>query len=791
MFLKGLKISVALLALAMHTAFAEDAYIENTNGNQYFNTGHFIGPNTRVEIDFQLLEVKGQIRPFGVDGADSATRPYCELYLGQAVTDGPFVWSYIASKSDYSPQAYNLHDQDAIQDAKDCEADLERHKIVLDLNSSPKKFEVWTDGVKKASKALANVSDGTQTIPLGIFSKCRNAGGMYSSVQTTYNNPAKMRLYSFRIYESGTLVKEFLPWVKGGIAGLKETRSGQFHSGENARACVAGGDVTIEKDDPYVSTPDNTIASAAVKGKSLYFNTGYTFKPTSRLELDYALLTPDWTASTKWSYEAQVFFANSSSQMLYLMPFGKDSAGCYYYKVGTQESRVNYAGVDYAYNVRRTVSASANNIRLETAGYTNFNITSSKPVTADLNSTLLQIGLRAGSFPAMPMKVYGLKIYETEGGVETLVRDYRPCISNSVPILRDVLAAPTFGLLPTVYGSSNSTVYGSPDNNAHTNIVCEAGGDIQGDEAAKDAYLDFDGVDGHLINTEYVVTKDSRVEADFAVWNNNFRMSTATPAPVFFHQSSGTDGIWFSLYYPSGAFRYGWRFTDYNTGKNEWLKKTFITNERAKFVFDAPNNTITTYRGGVKLESLTLAQGTGATLNSTTCSTTLRIGGSCTSKYAAGMRLYGVKIYKSGVLDRNFVPCLTNGVAGLYETCQKRFFPLTGGKVSGATINGDTVQIAPQPAKLTYESGENSTTLTCLAIGGAQSYEWYEDGVLIPGETSGSLTLNWDRAKAKANNYVHTYSVKPVYTVFNERVVGDAVSATVEYSPLGMVITIK
>ena len=246
----------------------------------------------------KLLEVKEQIRPFGVDGGANASHPFCELYLGQAVTDGPLVWSYNASKTDYSSQAYNLHDQDAIQDAKDCAADLERHTIVLDLNSSPKKFEVWTDGVKKASKDLANVSDGTQTYPLGLFAKCRHVSGMYSSVQATYNNPAKMRLYSFRIYESGTLVKEFLPWVKGGVAGLKETKSGRFHTGENARACVAGGDVTIEKDDPYVSMPDNTIASAAVKGKSLYFNTGYTFKPTSRLELDYALLTPDWTAST-------------------------------------------------------------------------------------------------------------------------------------------------------------------------------------------------------------------------------------------------------------------------------------------------------------------------------------------------------------------------------------------------------------------------------------------------------------------------------------------------------------
>ena len=190
MFHKGLKISVALLALVTHTAFAEDAYIENTNGNQYFNTGHFVGPHTRVEIDFQLLEIKGQIQPFGVEGDDNANHPRCALYLGQAETGGPWVWSYQASKSDYSSQAYNLKTQDAIYDAKDREADLERHTIVLDFNSSPKKFEVWTDGVKKASKDLANVSDGTQTYPLGIFAKCRHASGMYSSVQTTYNLPS-------------------------------------------------------------------------------------------------------------------------------------------------------------------------------------------------------------------------------------------------------------------------------------------------------------------------------------------------------------------------------------------------------------------------------------------------------------------------------------------------------------------------------------------------------------------------------------------------------------------------
>ena len=118
------------------------------------------------------------------------------------------------------------------------------------------------------------------------------------------------------------------------------------------------------------------------------------------------------------------------------------------------------------------------------------------------------------------------------------------------------------------------------------------------------------------------------------------------------------------------------------------------------------------------------------------------------------------------------------------------FSALVDGKVSGATINGDTFQIAPQPARLSHAVSANSATLTCLAAG-AQSYEWYEDGVKIPDETGDSLTLNWVTAKAKLSNNVHTYSVVPVYSVFNETVRGDAASAEVEYTPRGTVMVIK
>ena len=155
------------------------------------------------------------------------------------------------------------------------------------------------------------------------------------------------------------------------------------------------------------------------------------------------------------------------------------------------------------------------------------------------------------------------------------------------------------------------------------------------------------------------------------------------------------------------------------------------------------------------------------------------------------MRLYRFKVTTDGVLVRDFVPYSTNGVAGLYDLCGKRFYPLAGGKVSGAKSKGVAFQVEPQPMTLKYNEARRTGTLTCLAAG-AQSYEWYENGVLMPGKTSDSLTLEWSEEKARSANSTYTYSVKPVYTVFNERVVGDAATTTVEYRPpLGTVISVK
>ena len=214
-----------------------------------------------------------------------------------------------------------------------------------------------------------------------------------------------------------------------------------------------------------------------------------------------------------------------------------------------------------------------------------------------------------------------------------------------------------------------------------------------------------------------------------------------------------------------------------------------VTNERMQFKFDSYNNLLTITKAGQNLWSTPKAL-TG-TRTWTTCTTNLWIGSNWSgSSNAASMRLYNFKISEAGTVVRNYVPCVRGGQAGLYDLENNTFSALVGGKVSGAMLKGTAFQIAPQPAKLTHTTGENSATLTCLAAG-AQSYEWYEDGVKIEGEAGDSLTLNWEKTKAKMRKHVYTYSVKPVYTVFNETVKGTAVTADVEFTPLGTNISIR
>jgi hypothetical protein len=61
------------------------------------------------------------------------------------------------------------------------------------------------------------------------------------------------------------------------------------------------------------------------------------------------------------------------------------------------------------------------------------------------------------------------------------------------------------------------------------------------------------------------------------------------------------------------------------------------------------------------------------------------------SSQMAKVRFYGAQIYENGDLARNYVPCVTNGAACLYETQVGKYFSNDQGASETAFVAGGNV----------------------------------------------------------------------------------------------------
>ena len=368
--------------------------------------------------------------------------------------------------------------------------------------------------------------------------------------------------------------------------------------------------------------------------------------------------------------------------------------------------------------------------------------------------TTVPLRLCAANSDYGAMKIYGLKIFESDA----LIKDFKPIVTNGVPGLIDVLH-PSDIRYASTYSSSSGYA-----------LTFAAGGNHACTDGSDEAYLEF-ASSTNRINTGIVVTKDSVIEADFALANAKYPTGSQQ---VMFVQD-GSDGILARIYMNS-EFKYSYEFRDYTGTGNAVNSGVLASNERRQFKLDGPNAQMTIKRGDEVMYDASITEGERTR---TSGSTTLKIGNA-----AATMRLYGFKVTTGGNLVRDFVPYVTNGVAGLYDLCGSGFYPLPGGKVCGKGSKGKgEFVVAPQR---TYIDIDGSGTLRCMAPG-AQSYEWYVNGERIDGETGDTLTVNWIRGKP----YTRTYSVVPVYTVFNETVRGEPAEAKVDFRPYGMIINVR
>ena len=731
-------------------------YIESA-GDLRVNTGYCIGPTTRIELDFQMTEVANLVRLFGMKGVkDDPAQPQCDCYIG-ADSQGVRKFSFIGSKADGSQQAINLYP-----------ADLDRHTIIVDFAAESEQFKVLTDGEVVGSKTFAAFPSARSPYPLAFFAKNYTTHGLYSPIADTILYPSKMKVYGFRLYESGNLVRNFTPCVKGGVAGFKELCTGFFFTGDDIMAGTAGGDVLEEMDDPYIASPDNWIDGAA--GKSVYLDTGYAVGPGTRVELDYALLTPDWETNNLYKATDKnpnpfLLDASSASSMGIYLYGGSATAGYYAYQLGTGSGDLTELRLNTAYGVRRTVVMDSNTVTVVTSGFTNFvkSVAAGKELKTTLNT--LKIASRNNLSRFLPVRVYGLRIYE-DGG---LLKDYRPFVKDMKPGLVNALDE-TDRIHTSTYSSKG----------VRTDVLFTPGGAISGDESLAGAYLEFDSVHAHNINTGHIVTKDTCIEIDLALW------CTDNTTQQFYFEQRGykstpadCNGVWARLYMNSDS-KFAYQFMDYPsafTGSAMFA----VNQERTKFKFDAYNNMVSAERGGETVFNQTMV----GTRTATTCTSPLYIGSNWSGSLNSGlMRLYGFKISEAGTVAHNYVPYRRGAEVGLYDVVgDGGFLPLAGGRVSGANTGADEFQVFPQDTKLEIAGTD---TLRCLAAG-AVSYRWYCNGILLPDETGETLTVVWRKGKPRTD----IYAVVPVYEVYCNPVLGARATATVEYSVSGMSIFLR
>ena len=385
--------ALALSAVLMGTGavFAEDAYIES-DGTQAVNLGYFASENTKIVIDFQVLEEGTARAVFG------------PLYNGSGVSSG--LW--LNGSGGLEPKMGDKWGGSFPASV----GILLRHRLEWD---GPTKmvhlYDIGGETPVATRDCTACTVTGVSDRPLALFASANAASG------ESYSYNSKCRIFSVQIYENGELKRDYRPALKGGAEGFYDGKTGLFAT-DAQHALAYGGDIPTIEDDPYVSTPDGGVN----------VDTGYICTENTRVECDFAMLS---TANDQYVFSCsggaffRAYFGLSNAKVV-------QNWGC-----GNTSSTKLLA----RQNVRHTllIDSYADVMALMTGGATNYTVAVStvrKDVTGP--SSALGIGGHHGGDYAScfaKMRLYGFRIYEK--GV--LKHDYVPRKCEGAGILKDLV----------------------------------------------------------------------------------------------------------------------------------------------------------------------------------------------------------------------------------------------------------------------------------------------------------------------------------------------------------------
>ncbi len=221
-----------------------------TSGDVGLFTGYKMKATSRVELDGALGKASGTFRPMGCwNGGGSTTM----RYLVYTASNKNQFFLNSGSSQGSGPAI-----------------DTDRHTWVFDAANN--KGEYITGCTPVATIAgTAPASGAEASVQLSIFA---------DSNGSTFSQPAYgMKCYGLKIYESGVLVTNFVPYVRNGEAGFRDTLTGAFLSA-GTRNFVAGGNIAL-------SGPTARDAFVESDGTQV-LNSGYKVGYQSRVEVDLA-----------------------------------------------------------------------------------------------------------------------------------------------------------------------------------------------------------------------------------------------------------------------------------------------------------------------------------------------------------------------------------------------------------------------------------------------------------------------------------------------------------------------
>jgi len=696
----------------------DDGYLQST-GDQYIDTGYQASGDTRVELDMAFVDpiTAASAYPFGVSAASSGlmygmyVNP--SLYCGWNCADGTANWGSFG-----------------------CQATARRRTYVVDGFAN--KYAVIDYGVTNQSGLVSTVHTGTTLYTLPVFGNKANS-------RNAVTQKTAMKLYGFRIYERDALVRNFVPCVKGGIAGLKETLSGAFYTDRSSspeNRLVAGGDVLREDDEPYV------------KGDGFQsLDTGVFIDTSMRFELDFA---PERTSGTKYLFGS----TTAANGKLVFSSYIADGA----MTVVCQTNVANWQAVGAVSSARKrlVVDMPNRNIKVYESNVLLHDTSLAGKIgeAGDVYETRCAVPLLGnklgGSEPSSiaAAKIYGYKVYRGE----TLLHDFKPYVKDSVVGLRDAVTDAFIASVRKVTGF-------------------EAGGNIPAN-VEEDASLRSS--QRQAINTGYLVNADSRIEVDFAFnqhTNALERVFGATACAVypFGLYANSSDATWGYFCFAAGSGTYNTmvpvdvaRHTAIVDMKKKWV--LFVTGSTTNYWAD-----IAAAPSGAVWPMALFGEAGDASFT--------------TAQRLSNLRIYSVKISENGQLVHHYLPYKSADQVGLRDV-------VTGVVKQDVLASGEPFTVGcrgwgeahaafyENPEGGAVSSGE--TKVLSAFAPGAVAYQWLKDGTPIDGATGMTYSVSWQRRAPDAD-----YSVRADFNRYGVKVQSTSDAATIVNRPHGMVILFR